>query len=104
MTAESDGLTARQRREIESVFRRVLGGRFQGKVYLFGSRARGDHRRYSDADLLVDADVDERPLRDVRDALADGGLPFKCDVVLARDVFEPYRGQIEAEKIPLFEL
>lgn len=89
--------------ELREILRAVLAGAAPVKVYLFGSRARGDNQKYSDADLLVKGPIDERLLRELRDALAQSALPFKCDVVPEAEVFPAYHGQIESEKELVFD-
>lgn len=52
------------------------------KVYLFGSRARGDNTPYSDVDIAVEADVDlRRELTELRTILEESSLPYKVDIV-----------------------
>jgi predicted nucleotidyltransferase len=98
------GLSEANFEEIQRIFRSILKGKEPIKVFLFGSRARGDHKKYSDIDLLVDGSANDRQLRALRDALAESNLPFKCDVVPAHEIYEHYRRQIEMEKKLIFEL
>ncbi len=52
------------------------------KVWLFGSRATGRARRYSDLDLAIDAgrrlSLDE--LAELAEAFSDSDLPYKVDL------------------------
>lgn len=55
----------------------------QAKVYLFGSRATGDHGDRSDIDLAIDAGC-ELPiyvLGNLRDSVRDSNIPYFVDVV-----------------------
>jgi predicted nucleotidyltransferase len=75
----------------------------QAGVWVFGSRATGRARPFSDLDLLVDA---KPPLDwDQRAALQEGfdasELPFRVDVVEPSDLSEGVRLRIEGEKLAL---
>jgi len=52
------------------------------KVYLFGSRARGDFRRYSDIDLAVESNEDIRDkIIELKEILEESNLIYKVDIV-----------------------
>lgn len=52
------------------------------KIYLFGSRARGDASEYSDIDIAIKGD---RPLRNAlakaRFAIEESQIPYKVDLI-----------------------
>ena len=51
-------------------------------VWCYGSRARGDHQPFSDLDLMVDSTLDLGALiGTIAEALQDGPLPYKVDLV-----------------------
>jgi uncharacterized protein len=73
------------------------------EVWVFGSRATGRARRYSDLDLLIDAG---RPLsRDeaalLREAFEESDLPFRVDLVDWHAIGTRFRQLIAAERLPL---
>lgn len=69
-------------------------------LYVFGSRARGDHQPFSDLDLLVDAAGDiSDVLSEIRDTLEESELPIKVDVVLRSELAESYRPFVDAEMV-----
>ena len=73
------------------------------RAYVFGSRARGGARRYSDLDLALEWD---RPLGmdvigQIAEALSDSDLPFKVDIVDLSVVEPAFRRRIAADCIPL---
>jgi type I restriction enzyme S subunit len=75
----------------------------QTRVWVFGSRATGTARRYSDLDLALEA---ERPIsldRMARPAteLSESDLPFKVDVLDLLAVEPSFRQLIEADRIPI---
>ena len=57
------------------------------KIYIFGSRARGDHTKFSDIDLgfLSEEDISYE-LSLLREIIEDSYLPYKVDIVdLSKD-------------------
>jgi uncharacterized protein len=65
----------------EIVLCRLAG--YNARVYLFGSRARGDARAGSDIDVAVLPldPLDPLVLADIRDALDECSVPYAVDVV-----------------------
>lgn len=84
----SHGLTE----EDLQILREALGPEGD-RAWLFGSRARGDHRAYSDVGLLLDPDegISSTRLSEIREALEESRLPFKVDLVRASDLAASYR-------------
>ena len=73
------------------------------RAYVFGSRAHGGARRYSDLDLAIEW---ERPLGldvigEIADALSESDLPYKVDIVDLSIVDAAFRARITADCIPL---
>ncbi len=88
-------------------------------VWVFGSRARGTHRQFSDLDLMyefrlsADADAVEAHARadaldqgainslvsSIRDALEDSNVTIKVDLVSRREVAKSYALGIEKDKV-----
>ena len=72
------------------------------RLWLFGSRARGDHRRWSDIDVAVDP-VGPLPagwLADVRDALAESNLLLDVDLVDLSEAGDALAAVIRREAVP----
>ena len=73
------------------------------QVWVFGSRATGRARRYSDLDLLIDAG---RPLSldeaaGLRKAFEESDLPYRVDIVDWHAIGDRFRQLIAAERLPL---
>ncbi len=67
-------------------------------VWAFGSRVRGNAKRYSDLDLVLIGPMPEDAiLRRLRDDFDDSRLPFSVDVVCLEELPEVLRRQIESE-------
>jgi len=75
------------------------------KVWVFGSRATGGARRYSDLDLAIDAGrrltLDETAR--LREAFSDSDLPYRVDLVDWHDIDDRWRQTIAAERVALSE-
>ena len=85
MSEEEARLTALNAGPVEEVVRRIVAGFDPVRVILFGSLARGEGTRHSDADLLVVFEEvrreDKRPLTvEIRRALS--GIPLAKDIVV----------------------
>ena len=51
------------------------------KIYLFGSRARGDEGMHSDIDIAIDGDALTSRLSQARFALEESLVPYKIDLL-----------------------
>lgn len=75
------------------------------RVWVFGSRATGRARRYSDLDLAVDAGrrltIDETAT--LREAFEESDLPYVVDIVDWNTVNEGFRKIIEGCRLALVE-
>ena len=72
------------------------------RALVFGSRAHGGARRYSDLDLALEW---ERPLGlriigAIAEALSESDLPYKVDIVDVLTVDPGFRARIAADCIP----
>lgn len=67
------------------------------QVWVFGSRARGNHHPFSDLDVLYDLNGQRLPLSQVagmQQSLEDSSLPIKVDFVNVADLAESYRDSV----------
>lgn len=75
------------------------------RVWLFGSRARGDHRKFSDIDLLFELPNGDalRPslLSEIRESLEESTLPYKVDLVPLSELAEAYKAGVLKDRIEL---
>lgn len=73
------------------------------RVWVFGSRARGRAKPFSDLDLAIDAGralrLDE--LAALGEAFSESDLPWKVDVVDWRTADPGFRARVEAGRVPL---
>ena len=70
---------------------------------MFGSRATGRARRYSDIDLAIDAGrpLTLHELAGLSEAFSDSDLPYRVDLVDWHNIDERWRETIAAERAPL---
>ncbi len=84
--------------------RRIAAAQFPGATILvFGSRARGTARPYSDLDLAVRAaaPLPASRLEAARDAFSASDLPISVDIVDYHAVTPAFRAIIDAQALPL---
>ena len=95
------GLTQEQYQYIQETV--VIPLKKQGAtVWVFGSRGRGDHGKFSDLDLMVDSAMDiSSSIGRIAEVLENGNFPYKVDMVQSREFAESYRKSFERDKVEL---
>ena len=90
---------------LDAIVRRVAAQPHVRRIWLFGSRARGEARERSDIDLAIEApDADRREWLEVSRVVeedADTLLPI--DLIRLEDAPEGLRARVRAEGRVLFE-
>lgn len=56
------------------------------KIYIFGSRARGDYKEYSDIDICVTEEVDQKRRYKIMDDVDKIMTHHKIDLIFIQDV------------------
>lgn len=70
------------------------------RVYLFGSRARGTHHKFSDLDILVEAQDDLSDLIGLlTEQLEESNFPYKVDIVDNRELAASYKKSVDRDKV-----
>jgi len=72
------------------------------KVYLFGSRARGDNSTIADIDLAFE-DVTGFNIKSFDEGLDNLNIPFKIDIVNLDKVNKEFYNKAKSEGILIFE-
>lgn len=72
-------------------------------TYVFGSRARGDHKKYSDLDLLLKQEnsLETSALVALKNDFESSDLPFTVDIVEWSKIAEDFKKNIQPDLIPL---
>ena len=75
------------------------------RVFLFGSRARGDHQKFSDIDILYrphpSQPIDEAKIFVLLEDISDSSFPYKIDLVKDSELASRYREKVESEIIEI---
>ncbi len=101
----SSGLTKDDIAFLECVLRSELGDGAVGTVWLFGSRAKGTHSKYSDIDLLIECDKFTGVVASrIAELLEESNLPYKVDIVDIRKLASAYAPSVMQSRKILFEL
>ena len=74
-------------------------------VWIFGSRARGDHKAFSDVDIMYEKkDSTQFPngfISHLKDEIEESRLPFKVDLVDANEIADSYKVGAIADRVVL---
>lgn len=100
-TSEKFGLKQKEISLLRDIFKKSLPKNQKYKLWIFGSRARGEHKKYSDIDLILEGTSDTAIKHAILGDLEESNLPYKVDLVLFSDIYPPYLEKIEKEKILL---
>jgi len=69
--------------------------------WIFGSRARGDHRPFSDLDVLISGSPPPPLLAQIREDLEESTLPIHVDLVLENELADSYRDSAQRDRVAL---
>ena len=72
----------------------------QAKIYLYGSRALGTHRQWSDIDLALDAGtkLDAGIVEEAKEVLEALRTPYRYDVIDLNGVSDKFRAIVMRDK------
>ena len=83
---------------ITNEIKQHLGSTKNPKLFIYGSRVKGNHREFSDIDILLKAEnYDVLEISNIDFENLD--TPYKIDFVLDKDLFEGYREEIESHMV-----
>ena len=83
-----------------SILQRILQGK-PYKLYAFGSRVTGKHKRCSDLDLCYFEAMPSKELMRLEEALMDSDLPYKVDLVDGASCNQAFQARIKAQMVAL---
>lgn len=69
------------------------------EVWIFGSRAREDHKPFSDLDVLILGNPEPRLISQIREQLEESLIPIRVDLVLDSELAESYRNSVKKDRI-----
>jgi len=102
---KSFGLKLSEIEEMKNLFQKFFGDLDDAKVYLFGSRATGKHKEFSDIDIAINSKTKDLSQRIAlfNEGWEKSKLPYKADISAWKDIYKPYLPQIRKEKITLWQ-
>ena len=75
------------------------------QLFVFGSRARGDHQKFSDLDVLIVASDNLEKIKAhlslIQEQLEESELPIKVDIVLEQELAHSYRTNVLKDMIEI---
>lgn len=91
--------------QIKSILRKSLDLKKEFRVFVFGSRAKGNFRPYSDLDLWIDAepDLSTAEIGNILSEFEDSDVSINVDIVTSKTCLDAYLPKIESEKLLWFE-
>lgn len=100
MNPEIFGLPLSEKTRIQTIFSAILKPNYDYKIYVFGSRALGTHRQYSDVDLLVESKppVSQSQLDQIKELIEKTDTPFVYDLVTLETLKPEYAQKIHTDK------
>jgi len=98
--SRSFGLSTAQQTEIQQILQDKLKNYSPYSVWIFGSRARGDHKQYSDLDIWLETScaLSDAHLSELQEQFQDSDLPIKIDIVTPDRVLAEYLPSIANDK------
>lgn len=74
---------------------------FPYEVYVFGSRVKGNYRKFSDLDLIVTSDVSDVEKAELRELFEESNLPFEVDVISKNSISKEFWNKIEQDLVKI---
>ena len=75
------------------------------KIWIFGSRARGDYKPFSDIDILYQIPknytITLSDISDIKERLEQSNLAYKVDIVNIEDLAESYVEEILKDRVQI---
>lgn len=103
--SDPGGLSAAALTEIKQILSKTLKSKPKAMIYFFGSRARGNYRKYSDLDLWIEANppLSQREITNLLETFEESDLSQKIDIVTPEICLPEYLNSIQKEKVLWFK-
>jgi len=70
---------------------------FPERIYIYGSRAKGNNRWNSDYDLWLDSEIASRKLNELINELEESFVPFRVEIVTTRQLTGRFGENVKRE-------
>lgn len=100
----STGLQEKDSELIIKILKSFLKNRKPYKVNIFGSRAIGTYKKYSDIDLWIESqpDLNRKDISELSQQFEESDLTIKVDIVTPETVLAEYSEQIKSQLVPFY--
>ena len=89
---------------LELVLKKNLSQLCPVRIWIFGSRALGEFREYSDVDLLIECEkLNSELISQISECFEESSFPFKIDLVDLKKIAPEYEQSIINSRKLLFE-
>jgi len=90
------GVSEEQYNWIKKILKTYLPGT---RVFVFGSRARGDHKKYSDLDLAIESaeTIQKKTWSELQEQFSESSIPFKIDLVEMSKIEPDFKKAIQGD-------
>jgi predicted nucleotidyltransferase len=97
---EPGGLSAAVIEAIKNSLIDSLKAKSDFKIYVFGSRAKNNYKKYSDLDLWIESkpSLNQREVTNILEKFEESDLAVKVDVVTPENCLPEYAESIQNEK------
>lgn len=94
------GLRPSELKKIHDLLQAFFGNLSDAKIYLFGSRATGKQKDYSDIDLAINSKAKNlhQSISLLKEEWEKSSIPYNVDIVLWSDISKAYLPRIRKEK------
>lgn len=75
--------------------------RYPYRFYVYGSRAKGRSKRYSDIDICYFEDIPHSELYEIKEALDESNITIKVDLVAVAELSQEFFKTIEKDLVEL---
>jgi len=91
--------------ELTRLMEKHLGDLKDARVWLFGSRAKGSHKKNSDIDLTISSRSKEAPkrLNLLRQELSESNVPYIVEIVYWPEMAEAFLTEVRKTRIPFWD-
>lgn len=73
------------------------------QVYIFGSRAKGTYKPFSDLDICLKSDISDYEYELLKEKFEESDLPFTVDIVQYNKIDDSFKRRIDQELVPVEE-
>ncbi|HLD84424.1 MAG TPA: nucleotidyltransferase domain-containing protein [Coxiellaceae bacterium] len=77
---------------------------YPNTFFVFGSRAKSTHKKFSDLDLCYKKDISDLVIAEIADTFDKSDLPFKVDLVAWHRCTPQFQIQIQNDLVPVEKL